>query len=87
MGFSTLKLVPPDGGEDINVSFIGVEPGMPGEPTVYDGQQLMRSSSNNVIVDEGVVACLGVKVGDVIRAEGHPGHARGILRPDRSRLD
>ncbi|MFZ1769948.1 MAG: ABC transporter permease [Caldilinea sp.] len=67
VGFSTLKLVPPDGGEDINVSFIGVEPGMPGEPTVYDGQQLMRSSSNNVIVDEGVVARLGVKVGDAIR--------------------
>jgi putative ABC transport system permease protein len=67
VGFSTLKLVPPDGGEDINVSFIGVEPGMPGEPTVYDGQQLLRASSNNVIVDEGVVARLGVKVGDAIR--------------------
>ena len=28
VGFSTLKLVPPDGSQDINVSFIGIEPGL-----------------------------------------------------------
>ena len=66
VGFSTLKLVPPDGSQDINVSFIGIEPGMPGEPQVYEGQQIERDRGNNVIIDEGVVARLGTKVGDTI---------------------
>jgi putative ABC transport system permease protein len=66
VGFSTLKLVPPDGGADINVSFIGVEPGLPGEPQVYEGQQIERDRGNNVIVDEGVVARIGAQVGDTI---------------------
>jgi len=66
VGFSTAKLVPP-GGDEINVAFIGVEPGMPGEPEVFAGQQLERSRGNNVIVDEGVIVRLGVQVGDLIR--------------------
>ncbi len=67
VGFTTAKLVPPDGGEEINISLIGVEPGLPGEPAVYEGQQLERSRSNNVIIDEGVIARLGTQVGDTIR--------------------
>ena len=67
VGFSTAKLVPPNGGDDVNVAFIGVEPGMPGEPEVFAGRQLERSRGNNVIVDEGVIARLGVQVGDLIR--------------------
>ncbi|MCS6826287.1 MAG: ABC transporter permease [Caldilinea sp.] len=67
VGFSTAKLIPPDGGDEINIAFIGVEPGMPGEPEVFAGQQLARSRGNNVIVDEGVIARLGVQVGDLIR--------------------
>ena len=66
VGFSTLKLVPPDGSTDINVAFIGIEPGMPGEPDVYEGEQIERERANNVIVDEGVVARLGTQVGDTI---------------------
>jgi putative ABC transport system permease protein len=67
VGFTTAKLVPPEGGEEINVSLIGVEPGLPGEPDVYEGQQLERARSNNVIVDEGVIARIGAQVGDTIR--------------------
>lgn len=67
VGFSTAKLVSPNGGDDINVAFIGVEPGMPGEPEVFAGRQLERSRGNSVIVDEGVIARLGVQVGDLIR--------------------
>ncbi|HAJ34373.1 MAG TPA: hypothetical protein DCL15_01590 [Chloroflexi bacterium] len=67
VGFTTVKVVPPDGGADINVAFIGVEPGMPGEPPVIAGQQIERERGNNVIVDEGLVARLGTKVGDTIR--------------------
>ncbi|MFO7633241.1 MAG: ABC transporter permease [Caldilinea sp.] len=67
VGFSSAKLVPPGGGEEINISLIGVEPGLPGEPSVYDGQQLERARSNNVIIDEGVIARLGTQVGDTIQ--------------------
>lgn len=69
VGFTSAKLVPPDGGEEINISLIGVEPGLPGEPPVFEGQQLERARSNNVIVDEGVIARLGTKVGDTIRVK------------------
>lgn len=69
VGFTSVKLVPPNGGEEINISLIGVEPGQPGEPPVFEGQQLERARSNNVIVDEGVIARLGTKVGDTIRVK------------------
>jgi len=69
VGFTSVKLVPPNGGEEINISLIGVEPGLPGEPTVFAGQQLERARSNNVIVDEGVIARLGTKVGDTIQVK------------------
>lgn len=67
VGFTTVKVVPPDGSTEINVAFIGVEPGLPGEPQVNTGQQIERERGNNVIVDEGLVARLGTKVGDTIR--------------------
>ncbi len=67
VGFSSAKLLPPDGGDEINISLIGVEPGLPGEQTVFAGQQLERARSNNVIVDEGVIARIGAQVGDLIR--------------------
>ena len=67
VGFSSAKLLPPDGGDEINISLIGVEPGLPGEPTVFAGQQLERARSNNVIVDEGVIARIGAQVGDLSR--------------------
>ena len=69
VGFTSVKLAPPNGGEEINISLIGVEPGQPGEPPVFEGQQLERARSNNVIVDEGVIARLGTKVGDTIRVK------------------
>ncbi len=73
VGFSSAKLLPPDGGDEINISLIGVEPGLPGEPTVFAGQQLERARSNNVIVDEGVIARIGAQVGDLIRIKVNRG--------------
>lgn len=69
VGFTTVKVVPPDGSTEINVAFVGVEPGLPGEPPVNAGQQIERERGNNVIVDEGLVARLGTKVGDTIRVK------------------
>jgi putative ABC transport system permease protein len=73
VGFSSAKLLPPGGGDEINISLIGVEPGLPGEPTVFAGQQLERARSNNVIVDEGVIARIGAQVGDLIRIKVNRG--------------
>ena len=67
VGFASAKLVPANGDGEFDVSLIGIEPGLPGEPAVFEGQQLERSRSNNVIVDEGVIARIGVGVGDTIR--------------------
>ena len=69
VGFTTVKVAPPDGSTEINVAFVGVEPGLPGEPPVNAGQQIERERGNNVIVDEGLVARLGTKVGDTIRVK------------------
>lgn len=76
VGFAPLKLVLPDDSGEINVSFIGVEPGLPGEPQVNAGQQLERERGNNVIVDESVVARLGTKVGDTITLKSPRAHKR-----------
>ena len=69
VGFATVKVVPPDGGKEFDAAFIGIEPGRPGEPEVIEGQQLSRASASDVIVDTGVVARLGTKVGDTIRVK------------------
>ena len=66
VGFASAKLVPATGDGEFDVSLIGIEPGLPGEPAVFEGQQLERARSNNVIVDEGVIARIGAKVGDPI---------------------
>ena len=69
VGFATVKIVPPEGAKEFDASFIGIEPGLPGEPQVLEGAQIERSRANDVIVDAGVVARLGTKVGDTIRVK------------------
>ncbi len=66
VGFASVKLPKPDGSGELNVSLIGIEPGRPGEPQVFDGVQLARSRSNDVIVDTGVTDRTGAKTGDTI---------------------
>ena len=69
VGFASVKIVPPDGGKEFDASFIGIEPGRPGEPPVLEGTQIERSSASDVIIDAGVVARLGTKVGDTLRVK------------------
>ncbi len=64
--FSDATMLFADGQDELDISLIGVEPGRPGEPAVLQGQQLSRSSSNEVIIDGNVAARRGVKVGDAI---------------------
>jgi putative ABC transport system permease protein len=69
VGFATAKVVPPNGDEEFNASLIGVEPGKPGEPEVFQGNKLERLRANDVIVDTGVTARLDVGPGDTIRVK------------------
>lgn len=52
--------------EPDSYSLIGVEPGQPGEPAVYAGQQLTSLRGNEVIVDETVVRRTGLDLGDTL---------------------
>lgn len=55
----------PDG-EELKVSLIGVEPGRPGEPKVYEGQQLGLRNTDEVILDRNVILRSDLKLGDTI---------------------
>lgn len=74
VGFATAKVPQVSSGEgddalidEVDVALIGVEPGLPGEPEVIEGSQLLRDRSNDVIVDTGVTQRLGLGVGDTLR--------------------
>lgn len=63
---STTTIVTGEESEGIDVSLIGVEPGAPGEPPAFEGQQLGRSRANEAIIDQRVVDRTGLKVGDTL---------------------
>lgn len=67
VGFATAKVAQPGGKDDLDIALIGVEPNRPGEPPVFEGRQLERDSSNDVIVDTGITDRLGLGVGDILR--------------------
>ena len=70
VGFATAKIPQGEdaaGADEVDVALIGVEPGLPGEPEVIEGSQLLRDRSNDVIVDTGVTQRLGLGVGDTLR--------------------
>jgi putative ABC transport system permease protein len=50
--------------EYMDVSFVGVEPGKPGEPVTVQGTGLLRKSADEAIVDRSVAEMGGLKVGD-----------------------
>jgi putative ABC transport system permease protein len=71
VGFASVSVPPAGGrmmdmmvGDYADVSFIGVEPGKPGEPPVIEGEGLLRRSADEAIVDETVALMAGLQVGD-----------------------
>jgi putative ABC transport system permease protein len=64
IGFSSTTVVANDGTDLLDVSFIGVEPGKPGEPPVMMGVGLLRKSSDEAIVDRTVALVADLQVGD-----------------------
>lgn len=67
IGFSRVSI--PRGGErkPLDVSMIGVEPGMPGEPPVLRGQGLTRRNAREAVIDKNVASLMGLKVGDTFQ--------------------
>jgi putative ABC transport system permease protein len=64
LGFASATVVAIDGSELLDISFIGVEPGMPGEPPVKKGEGLLRRSADEAIVDRTVALVADLQVGD-----------------------
>ena len=66
VSFTNTTLTFPAGGEPLDVSLIGVEPGQPGEPPAFEGRTLNRSRGNEAIIDRNVAFRAGVKLDDTI---------------------
>jgi putative ABC transport system permease protein len=66
VGFSNASILWDGAEEALNVSIIGVEPGLPGEPPVVQGQNLRSRRAPEAIIDRNVLVRTGIQVGDVI---------------------
>jgi putative ABC transport system permease protein len=64
LGFSTGTVVFSNGIEPVDVSLIGVEPGLPGDPPLLSGSGLQSRRGDIAIVDETLAKKAGLKVGD-----------------------
>jgi putative ABC transport system permease protein len=64
IGFSSVTVVASDGSDLLDISFIGVEPGKPGEPPVVAGTDLLRKGADEAIVDRTVALVADLQVGD-----------------------
>lgn len=49
----------------LKVSLIGVEPGKPGEPPAFEGQNLKGKRDNEAVIDKNAALRTGLQVGDV----------------------
>jgi len=64
IGFSSATVVASDGVDILDVSFIGVEPGKPGEPPVIAGAGLLLKSADEAIIDRTAALAADLQVGD-----------------------
>ena len=53
--------------EELDISLVGVEPGLPGEPAVQHGHGLERNRSNEAVIDSNVAERRNITVGDRLR--------------------
>ncbi len=73
ISFSAASLVFEDGRKPLNVSLIGVEPGLPGEPPAYQGRQLVGRRANEAVIDRNAALRAKATVGDTIRVRSIQG--------------
>jgi putative ABC transport system permease protein len=73
IAFSNVKIVFENGSEDLDVSFIGVEPGRPGAPPVTMGENLRSNRAKVVLIDRRVAEGAKVGIGDFITIKSTQG--------------
>jgi putative ABC transport system permease protein len=73
IAFSNVKMVFENGSEDLDVSFIGIEPGRPGEPRATVGENLRSNRAKVVLIDQRVAEEANVGVGDFITIKATQG--------------
>jgi putative ABC transport system permease protein len=68
IGFSVASIVLKQGEElkRLDVSLIGVEPGMPGAPTVFKGAELSDERAKEVVIDRHVLDRVNIPLGSTI---------------------
>ncbi len=66
LGFSVGTLIANDGSDPIDVSLIGVEAGMPGDPPIIAGRGIQVNRGNEVVLDGNLLAQTDIRVGDTV---------------------
>jgi putative ABC transport system permease protein len=66
IGLSTATLVFPDGREPVDISLVGVEPGLPGDPVLLAGPGIRSISKYETLIDDTLARQEGLKVGDML---------------------
>ncbi len=65
ISFSNAAIPLDDGSTPLKISLIGVEPGKPGEPPAFEGQNLKGKRDNEAVIDKNTALRAGLQVGDV----------------------
>ncbi len=65
-GSSSASLIISTSDDPLKVALLGVEPGLPGEPLVEQGQQLSTDLASEVIIDSNTAIRSGLQVGDTL---------------------
>jgi putative ABC transport system permease protein len=66
VGFSNATIVFSDGRKDVDVSLIGVEPGLPGGAPALTGRNLKNRLAEETVIDGKMARQSGIQVGDTI---------------------
>ena len=66
VGLSNATLVFPDGGEDLDISLVGVEPGKPGGAPAFIGRDLRSSRAFETVIDGDIAESAGIDIGSEI---------------------
>lgn len=64
IGFANVNIVSDGLKQPLGVALVGVQPGKPGEPLVYEGRGFRSERGSEAILDRNVALRTGLKVGD-----------------------
>jgi putative ABC transport system permease protein len=73
IGLSTAALVFADGRESVDISLVGVEPGLPGDPALLSGPGLRSNRKNEALIDITLARQEGLGIGDSLTVKSIQG--------------